>query len=83
MGIASKTPTTPTPISEEKNLFNVEPILVHRRRGRGYEWLTLMQNSNTHNEQWQSNKDCIDANGTLTKAFHDCIIEEDTLKHFH
>lgn len=76
---------TPVPVQEspEGLLYDVDRILAHRKRGRGYQWLTLFENSNTHDAQWQPTRDFIDADATLTKAFHDFILRHNLLEHLH
>lgn len=64
----------PLQIDDDGNqLFVVERILAHRKKGRGYQWLTLMKGTPTHDAQWQPTKDFIDNDGTMTKAFLDYI----------
>lgn len=49
----------------------------------GYQWLALMENSATHDAQWQPTRDFVDSDGTLTKAFHTYIVQNNPLPHLH
>lgn len=76
---------TEQPIPVQANagtlLYEVEEILAHRRRGRGYKWLALMRGSPQHDAVWQPTADFVDPDGTLTHAFHVCIKKHDLLPH--
>ena len=77
-------PTLPVPVtSAGGDSFVVDKILGHRKRGRGYQWLTLMKDAPQHDAQWQPTKDFVDNDGTLTKAFHDYLIAHNLLPHLH
>lgn len=73
----------PVPDISGDLLFQVERILAHRKRGRGYQWLTLMTGSPQHEAEWQPTRDFVDADGTLTGAFRDYIVEHGLLPHLH
>ena len=73
----------PVPSASGEMVFVVDRILAHRRRGRGLQWLTLMKGVPQHGAQWQPMRDFVDANGTVTAAFHDYIVQNDLLQHFH
>jgi len=47
----------------------VEAILNHRKRGRGYQFLTLMKGSPEYDAEWQPSMDFIDPDGTLNDKF--------------
>lgn len=83
--IAQTARSVPVPVdaTAEIPLFKVDRILAHRKRGRGFQWLTLMQNSSTHEAQWQPTRDFVDKDGTLTKAFRDYIVRNKLLSHLH
>lgn len=83
--LAQKVRTTPVSVDSTAAtpLFAVDRILAHRRRGRGYQWLTLMEDSSTHEAQWQHTRDFIDDAGTVTKAFHTYIVQKHLLTHLH
>lgn len=69
--IAQKVRTTPVPVvsTAAVPLFKVDRILSHRRRGRGYEWVTLMKHSSTNEAQWQPTRDFVHDDGTFSEAF--------------
>ena len=69
--ILSKRPD-PIPAVVEME-YEVEKILKHRKRGKGYQWLTLMKGTPTHEAQWQPTGDFVDKDKTMTKAFYDYI----------
>ncbi len=52
----------PAVVGEE---YIVESILNHRKRGKGYQFITLMKVSPTHDADWQPSRDFIDKDGTL------------------
>jgi len=76
----------PDPVPEPNTgapLYMVEESLGHRKRGRGFQWLTLMEGTPRHEACWQPTKDFIDSDGTLTKAFHVYIVRKGLLPHLH
>ena len=83
--IARELPPRPEPIPDDAGdtLFVVDCILRHRRRGRGFQFLTLMKGAPQHEAQWQPTRDFVDADGTLTAAFRDYIVEHNLLVHLH
>lgn len=48
--------------------YEVEKILARRRRGRSYQWLTLLRAMEPHDAEWQPTRDFVDADGTLTNG---------------
>ena len=54
-------------------LFEVEAILRHRRRGRSYQFLTMLKGAPRHEAQWQPTRDFVDSDGTLTASFAEYI----------
>lgn len=84
LGMSQPVRSTPFLVSEgERPLFRVDRILSHRKRGRGYQWLALMEGSNTHDAERQPTRDVVDADGTLAKAFHEYIVRHKLLPHLH
>ena len=83
--IGQPTRSTPLPVEESSagSLYKVDRILAHRKRGRGYQWLTLLETSNTHDAQWQPTRDFVNVDGTLTKAFREYIVDNNLLAHLH
>lgn len=73
----------PTPDESGTLLFEVERILSHRKRGRGYQWLTLLKGAPEHEAEWQPTRDFVDGDGTLTEAFRTYIVHHGLLKHLH
>lgn len=65
--------------SDGAELFKVSKILAHRKAGKGYRWLTLMEGDETHEATWQPTKDFVDNDGTITEAFRDYIKEHSLL----
>lgn len=66
---------SPTP------LYKVYRILAPRKRGRGYQCLTLMENSRMHDAEWHPTRDFIDTDGTITKALQEYIARQNLLPH--
>lgn len=60
-------------------LFKAKQILSHRSRGRGYQWLTLMEGEETYDAEWQSSRDFVDTEGAIKEAFRDYIQEQELL----
>ena len=53
----------------EGNEYVVEKILKHRKRGYGYQFLTLMREAPIHDAELQPSRDFIDADGTINEEF--------------
>ena len=53
----------PTPTGEE---YEVDKTLSYRKRGRDFQFLTLMKGSSTHDAMWQPTRDFVDPDGTTT-----------------
>ena len=73
----------PVPSSSGEMQYVVEKLVGHRKRGLGYQWLTMTKGAPRHEAAWQPTRDFVDADGTLTSAFHDYIIEHNLLPHLH
>jgi len=58
----------PVPMIEGDEYF-VEKILNHRKRGRGYQFLTHMEGLPEHEAEWQPTRDFIDTDGTMNDKF--------------
>jgi len=61
----------------------VDQILSHRKRGRGYQFLTLMIGDPTNDATWQPTKDFLDKDGTVTKIWQEYIRKHHLLPQFH
>jgi len=84
--ISVPVPPTPASVPEVGSgalLYKVDKLLKHRKRGRGYQFLTLLEGVPRHEAVWQPSRDFIDADGTLTEAFHKYIVEHGLLHHLH
>lgn len=64
-------------------VINVDRILAHRRRGRGWQFLTLFQESPLHEAEWKPLRDFVDRDNTITQALHEYIVSHGLLPHFH
>lgn len=71
----------PVPDDDGALLFKVDKILSHRRRGRGYQFLTLLEGAPRHEAEWQPTRDFVDRDGTLTAAFHNYVRTHGLLTH--
>ncbi len=63
--------------------YIVESILNHRKRGKGYQFLTLMKGSPTYDAEWQPSRDFIDKDGTITDVFLEYIKKKNILPHLY
>ena len=61
----------------------VDRILSHRKRGKGYQFLTLMKNALHHDATWQPSRDFVDKDGTVTDVWLDYIREHNILPQYH
>ena len=61
----------------------VGKILSHRKRGRGYQFLTLMKGEPEHDATWQPTRDFVDSDGTVTDVWHDYIVRHNLLPEYH
>lgn len=83
--LATKEPPPVQPSIDVKGdlVVEVSEILAHRRKGRGFHFLTLYSNTPSHDAEWKPLRDFVDSDGTITKALHDYIISNDLLHHLH
>lgn len=53
--LTRSTHSTPSPVQEssERNHYEVDLILLHRKRDLGFQWLMLFKIFNTYDAQWQ------------------------------
>lgn len=57
----------------------MEKILAHRRSETCFQWLTLIRGCAIYDAQWQTTRDFVDDDGTITTSFHDYISEYEFL----
>ena len=57
----------------------VDKILNHRRRGKGFQFLTLMKGAPIHDAEWQPTRDFVDKDGTVTKVWQEYIRQKGIL----
>ena len=69
--------STPIPDATGEPLFEVSEILKHRKRGRGFQFLTLLKGKPCHEAVWQPTRDFVDRDGTLTQPFYEYIKRND------
>jgi hypothetical protein len=80
--IAEPLPDNPAPVPAVLgDEHEVEAILAHRRRGRGYQFLTLLKGTATHDAEWQPTRDIIDPDGTMTKDLRTYLDENQVSLH--
>ncbi len=78
LDIGNPFPEKPVPVeTPEGPGFVVEEILSHRKRGHGYQFLTLMKGAPRHEASWQPTRDFIDSDGTVTAALYDYVKAHD------
>ena len=74
---------TPDPVpTGEGDEYVVEKILNHRKRGRGYQFLTLWKGSPEYDAEWQPSRDFIDDDGTMNDKFLSYIKAQNILEDF-
>ena len=72
--IGIEIPRRPDPVpAPEGEEYVVDNILKHRRRGKGFQFLTLMKGSPTHDAEWQPTRDFVDKDGTINDKFLEYI----------
>lgn len=69
----------PVPMIEGEE-YVVDRILNHRKRGRGYQFLTLMKGSQEYDAEWQPARDFIDTDGTINDKFLAYIKSKNIMK---
>ena len=69
----------PVPDATGQELHEVAEIFKHRKRGRGYQFLTLLKGVPRHEAVWQPTKDFVDTDGTLTEVFYHYIRKHNLL----
>ena len=80
--IGVSVPPKPNPVPTMKgDEYVVEKILKHRRKGKGFQFLTLMKGDPTHDAEWQPTRDFIDKDNTINETFLDYIKSQDILSH--
>lgn len=68
-------------IGEE--VIDVQAILAHRRKGRGWQFLTQFRNTPCHEAEWKPLRDFIASDGTITLALHTYLTQTNLLPHLH
>ena len=61
----------------------VDSILAHGKRGRGFQFLTLMKGDPDHDATWQPTKDFVDRDGTVTNIWLEYIKKNHILPEYH
>ena len=83
--IGQALPIRPTPVigTDGFEELPVASILRHRRRGKGYQWLTLYSGTPQHEARWLPTTAFIDDDGTTTEAFQRYIKQHHLLPNLH
>lgn len=66
-------PQAPIITADGSPEYVVDKIIAHRKRGKGFQWLTQMIGELQHDAIWQPTKDFIDSDGTVTRALLDYV----------
>lgn len=82
IGIQIEQRPLPIPTIEGEE-HTVEAILQHRKRGKGYQFLTLMKGAPRHDAEWQPTRDFVDEDGTVTGIWYDYIKQHGILPQYH
>ncbi len=73
----------PDPIpANEGEEYEVECILQQKKRGKVFQFLTLLKDSLIHDAKWQSARDFIDKAGTMNGTLYKYIKSNDILRYF-
>jgi hypothetical protein len=82
--IALLIPPKPAPVpAVDGDEHVVDKILRHRKRGRGFQFLTQMKGDPSHDVTWQPTKDFVDRDGTVTKVWQEYIRRHNLLPQYH
>ena len=82
--IAKPIPERPVPVpTVYGDEHVVEKILKHRKRGRGYQFLTLMKGVPTHDAVWQPTRDFVDSDETVTAVWQRSNLEAGIIPKYH
>lgn len=75
----------PAPLTQADGttLIYVDKIFQHCKRGVSYQWLAVKADAQLHEAEWQPTKDFVDADGSITEAFHEYIVQHNLLPHLH
>ena len=65
------------------NEYIVEEILAHRKKGRGYQFLTIWKRYPSHDASWQPTTDFAYRDGSLNDAWHKYIKKEGLLPTYY
>lgn len=80
--IAVEAPAKPDPVpTDTGEEYIVEAILNHRKKGNGYQFLTLMKGDPTHDAEWQPTSDFVDSDGTMNETFYEYIKKNGILEY--
>lgn len=75
--------SAPLQLFDTVSLVEIEKIIAHRRRGKGYQWLALPRGAPQHETEWQKTGPFIDEDSTMTKAFYEYIVRNKLLSYLH
>ncbi|PXF42428.1 hypothetical protein BWQ96_07839 [Gracilariopsis chorda] len=82
--IAASVQPRPEPIqTEEGEEYEVAAILKHKKRGKEFQFLTLMEGAPNHDSEWLSKKSFVDKDGTVTGVWQEYIRQAGILPQYH
>lgn len=82
-GLAIPELPVPMPDIDGSLLHVIDSILADRRRGKGYQWITLMKGAPQHDAAWQPTRYFVDDDCMLTATFLDYIKKHNLLPYLH
>ena len=83
MEISNPQPQAPDPIPVDgAEEYEVEEILSHRKRGKGFQFLTSWKGYPSHEAIWLPSRNFIDSHGVINPSFLDYIRRNDILHHY-
>lgn len=56
-----------------------QKIFAHRKRGRVFQFVTLMKDDLDHDATWELKGDFVDSDGTVTGNWHEDIVHDNSL----
>ena len=71
-------PPDPIPVDGVEE-YEVDEILSHRKRGKGYQFLTAWKGYPSHDAVWLPSRNFIDSQGTINESFLKYIKQNDIL----
>ena len=69
----------PVPGAGGEEEYHVEEILKHRKRGKGYQFITTWKGYPSHDAEWEPSRNFIEKDGTMNQKFYEYIKKNDIM----